>query len=49
MVILDACRNNPFGGSGLRDTGTGLAAMKAPEGSVIAYSPNPAMLPLTGL
>ena len=48
VVILDACRNNPFGGSGLRDISTGLAAMKAPEGSVIAYSTQPGNVALDG-
>jgi hypothetical protein len=31
VVILDACRNNPFGGRGLRATTAGLAQMQAPE------------------
>jgi hypothetical protein len=38
MVVLDACRNSPFGGRGLRSTGTGLAEMKAPEGTLIAFA-----------
>ena len=32
MVILDACRNNPFGVRGLRASDGGLAQMRAPEG-----------------
>jgi uncharacterized caspase-like protein len=32
IVILDACRNNPFGGRGLRSAAAGLAQMQAPEG-----------------
>ena len=38
MVILDACRNNPIGGRGLRSSGNGLAEMKAPEGTLIAFA-----------
>ena len=41
IVILDACRNNPFGGRGLKDVSTGLAQMQAPRGTVIAYSTQP--------
>lgn len=39
IVILDACRDNPFAAQGLR--GTGLARMDAPTGSFIAYSTAP--------
>jgi uncharacterized caspase-like protein len=41
IVILDACRNNPFSGRGLRSVGGGLAQMDAPEGTLIAYSTKP--------
>ncbi|WP_139482970.1 caspase family protein [Bradyrhizobium ivorense] len=41
MVILDACRNNPFGGRGLRATDGGLAQMRAPEGTLISYATQP--------
>lgn len=41
VVILDACRNNPFGGRGLRDAGGGLAQMRAPEGTMISYATQP--------
>jgi hypothetical protein len=41
LVILDACRNNPFGGRGLRETGGGLAQMRAPRGTLIAYATQP--------
>jgi Caspase domain len=41
IVILDACRNNPFGGRGLRGTGSGLAEMKAPQGTLISYATQP--------
>lgn len=41
MVILDACRNNPFGGRGLRSSDGGLAQMRAPEGTLISYATQP--------
>ncbi len=41
VMILDACRNNPFGGRGLRDAGGGLAQMKAPRGTLISYATQP--------
>ena len=42
IVILDACRENPFERSWSRkSTGNGLAFMNAPEGSLIAYSTAP--------
>jgi len=41
IVVLDACRNNPFGGRGLRATGGGLAEMHAPEGTLISYATQP--------
>ncbi|MBF0356649.1 MAG: caspase family protein [Alphaproteobacteria bacterium] len=41
VVILDACRNNPFGGRGLRNTGSGLAQVTAPKGTVISYATQP--------
>jgi hypothetical protein len=41
LVILDACRNNPFGGRGLRASGGGLAQMHAPEGTLISYATQP--------
>lgn len=40
MVILDACRNNPFERS-LRGTGRGLAAVDAARGTLIAYATAP--------
>ena len=43
MVILDACRNNPFGGLH-RGGNTGLARMDAPSGSLIAYAAAPGKL-----
>ena len=41
FVILDACRNNPFGGRGLRATRGGLAQMQAPEGTLISFATQP--------
>ena len=40
MVILDACRNNPFEGR-YRGGSQGLAQMDAPSGSLIAYAAAP--------
>lgn len=40
IVILDACRNNPFARS-FRSADKGLAQMNAPSGSLIAYSTAP--------
>jgi len=39
IVVLDACRNNPF--SQLKDTGRGLAIVDAPTGSIVGYSTAP--------
>ena len=41
VVILDACRNNPFGARGLRSADGGLAQMRAPEGTLISYATQP--------
>ncbi|MDK9723254.1 MAG: caspase domain-containing protein [Sterolibacteriaceae bacterium MAG5] len=40
IVILDACRNNPFERR-FRSAGGGLAQMDAPKGSLIAYATAP--------
>ncbi len=40
IVILDACRNNPFQ-SGTRAVRGGLARMDAPSGTLLAYSTSP--------
>ncbi|CAK0750683.1 conserved hypothetical protein [uncultured Gammaproteobacteria bacterium] len=39
LVVLDACRNNPF--ERARGAGGGLAQMNAPEGTLIAYATAP--------
>jgi formylglycine-generating enzyme required for sulfatase activity len=44
LVILDACRNNPF----TRSYGGGLAAVDAPRGSLIAFATSPGKLALDG-
>jgi hypothetical protein len=41
VVVLDACRNNPFGGRGLRSADGGLAQLRAPEGTLISYATQP--------
>ena len=41
ILILDACRNNPFAIRGLRAMGSGLAEMRAPEGTLISYATQP--------
>ena len=40
IVILDACRNNPFA-EVKKTVGRGLAMVNAPVGSVVAYSTSP--------
>ncbi len=40
MVILDACRSNPFG-DGYRPEQTGLSQFDAPVGSLLAYATSP--------
>jgi len=40
IVILDACRNNPFSASS-RSASSGLARMDAPSGTLLAYSTSP--------
>jgi hypothetical protein len=48
LVVLDACRNNPFGGRGLRSTDGGLAQMRAPEGTLISFATQPGNVALDG-
>jgi carboxyl-terminal processing protease len=48
LVVLDACRNNPFGGRGLRATEGGLAQMRAPEGTLISFATQPGNVALDG-
>ena len=46
VVILDACRNNPFGKH--RGGSQGLAQMDAPSGTLIAYSAAPGQVAVDG-
>ena len=48
IVILDACRNNPFAGKG-GSTAQGLAPMDAPVGTLLAYATAPGKLAADGL
>jgi C-terminal peptidase prc len=48
LIVLDACRNNPFVGRGLRAAEGGLAQMKAPEGSLISFATQPGNVALDG-
>jgi hypothetical protein len=49
FVILDACRNNPLGGGGLRSLGSGLAQMRAPTGTLVSYATQPGNVALDGI
>jgi len=50
IIILDACRDNPFeeGFTRSMSRGNGLASMDAPSGSLIAYSTAPGRTALDG-
>ncbi len=47
IVVLDACRNNPFA-STFRSVSRGLAQMKAPAGTFIAYATAPGSIAADG-
>ena len=47
MVILDACRNNPFARS-FRSAASGLAQMDAPGGTLLAYATAPGKVAADG-
>lgn len=47
IIILDACRNNPFRGS-FRSADRGLARINAPTGSIVAYSAAPGQVAADG-
>ncbi|MGB0747666.1 MAG: caspase family protein [Magnetospiraceae bacterium] len=49
IVVLDACRNNPFVNRSFRSAARGLARMDAPRGSLIAYSTAPGNVALDGV
>src|SRR5262249_6867080 len=46
IVLLDACRNNPF--PTVNDAGRGLAIVDAPNGSIVGYSTAPGTEALDG-
>jgi hypothetical protein len=46
IVVLDACRNNPF--REVNDAGRGLAIVDAPRGSIVGYSTAPGMVAQDG-
>lgn len=48
LVLLDACRNNPFRGRGVRSRTGGLAQMQAPPGTLISFSTQPRSVALDG-
>lgn len=52
VMVLDACRNNPFGGrtdGSISDLGDGLARMTAGEDSLIAYATGPGEVAFDGI
>jgi hypothetical protein len=48
IVILDACRNNPFPTRGVRGLENGLAEMGAPDGAVVAFATSPGNVAVDG-
>jgi TPR repeat protein len=48
IVLLDACRNNPFGGLDTRGIAAGLAQMGAPEGTLISFATQPGNVAVDG-
>ncbi len=48
LVLLDACRDNPFSGHGVRSTTGGLAQMPAPIGTLISFATQPRSVSLDG-
>ncbi|WP_426611028.1 caspase family protein [Bradyrhizobium sp. McL0616] len=48
LMLLDACRNNPFSGQGLRGDAGGLAQMQAPPGTLISFATQPRSVALDG-
>ena len=49
LVMLDACRNNPFAGRGFRAIDAGLAQIRAPEGTLISFATQPGSIALDGV
>src|ERR1700686_3542697 len=48
LVLLDACRDNPFRDRGVRSTTGGLAQMQAPSGTLISFATQPRGVSLDG-
>jgi tetratricopeptide (TPR) repeat protein len=48
LVLLDACRDNPFRDRGVRSTTGGLAQMQAPPGTLISFATQPRSVALDG-
>jgi uncharacterized caspase-like protein len=48
LVLLDACRDNPFSGHGVRSKTGGLAQMPAPIGTLISFATQPRSVALDG-
>jgi hypothetical protein len=48
LVLLDACRDNPFKDHGVRSTSGGLAQMPAPVGTLISFATQPRSVALDG-
>jgi tetratricopeptide (TPR) repeat protein len=48
LLLLDACRNNPFRNQGVRSTTGGLAQMQAPPGTLISFATQPRSVSLDG-
>jgi TPR repeat protein len=49
LILLDACRDNPFSGKGVHSTGGGLAQMPAPVGTLISFATQPRSVSLDGV
>jgi hypothetical protein len=49
LVLLDACRDNPFRDHGVRSTSGGLAQMPAPVGTLISFATQPRSVSLDGI
>jgi uncharacterized caspase-like protein len=47
LLVLDACRDNPYSGSG-KNMNRGLAQMKSPRGALIAFAAAPGQAALDG-
>jgi uncharacterized caspase-like protein len=47
LVLLDACRDNPFKANGIR-SGAGLVQMRAPLGTLISFATQPRSVALDG-